>query len=78
MGQGNKYDSGKSYTLNDGDSIIPARNPEAGFGGGLFASRYAGSQLTEMHLEQKGLFPSVALTEKWPPYSHIVTCVLSM
>ena len=52
----------KEYTTTDGTSIIPARNPEAGFSG-VFASRYAGSQLTQMFLTEDGLFPSEALTD---------------
>ena len=52
----------KEYTISDGTPIIPARNPEAGFSG-VFASRYAGSQLTQMFITEDGLFPSEALTD---------------
>jgi len=54
---GSKYNSDVRYTIQDGTSIIPARNPEAGFSEvtllnfqtGL-TSRYAGSPLTELFI----------------------------
>ena len=66
-----KYNRTKPYTLIDGTSTLPARNPEAGYKSGILASRYAGSALTEMFITEDGIrqagsnidFPSKAITD---------------
>mgnify|MGYP001309884877 CR=1 FL=1 len=66
-----KYNRTKPYTLIDGTSTLPARNPEAGYKSGILASRYAGSPLTEMFITEDGIrqagsnidFPSKAITD---------------
>ena len=66
-----KYNRTKPYTLIDGTPTLPARNPEAGYKSGIFASRYAGSPLTEMFITEEGIrqagadidFPSKAITD---------------
>ena len=48
-----KYNKNRPYTLVDGTSIIPARNPQAGFNfimGSMPSGRFAGSPLTELFI----------------------------
>ena len=63
----NKYRSNKGYTNINGTSTLPARNPEAGFKDTLFASRFAGSPLTELGVLEENdgsiSFPPKSVTD---------------